>query len=678
MLLAAETDRPVSETNRALVPQTLRVVQPRLRQPVWQFLHQVLTTVREVRARCRALRMHHTTAAETEGWSAGVLSKTRREGRSRVNRRWGDGESHVFLLGGRGVRAEDAMVVDETSVPGYANGFSTTASNVAMGDSSVRPVLHEPMAPQQRLSNRTVLKKANSPPRSNKHMVKLRGVMRFFFAMPWVLFATIAQANPRSVEEATVAFDRLRSRYAQSLSDAQWQRDDPRVRAVANDVTEEALAIGEEVPSLMAEVRVLVGDAGGDALGPWLERHGVSGDPLLASWLRNHDDVALYQRLRPRDERGRIHLAAEVLFTRPVFAAELAVEGLSTSPGIGGAWCFLGLALPTAQRTLVLRALATQPLAATFGHCLALQSLDATARIDLARRTVAELTREPNPNDDESRAWPLVGAALTLPSMTPMQAARVLHVVESDDRRIDWPTASFELARAMPYIASENPRVLRVLAQALHRSPVAFARRLPYVSRALLAQLHRMRPQPNGTTALRDEALLLETALTASRGPESTGLLRSLMTLRSRLRGANDATLQRVDDWCDALEATEHCDDQCLQNLTVHAGETTAARAVWILGSRGLAQAPIEIHRALVNRLVFQTAPDEGVVRPSMLPSASTLAAVFYAVAQTCHPEWRGLAMRAPTEIEAWIDPSGTWRMKLGARCRDTVQLRVP
>jgi hypothetical protein len=505
--------------------------------------------------------------------------------------------------------------------------------------------------------------------------------MRFFTIIPWVLFASIAHANPRSVEEATVACDRLRSRYAQSLSDAQWQRDDPRVRAVANDVTEEALALGEEVSSLMAEVRVLVGDAGGDALGPWLQQHGVSGDPLLASWLRTHDDAALYQRLRPRDERGRLHLAAEVLFTRPVFAAELTVEGISTSPGIGGGWCFLGLALPTAQRTLVLHALATQPLAATFGHCLALQSLDATSRIDLARRTFTELTRERRPNDDESTAWPLVGAALTLPSMTAAQAARVLHAIESDDGRIDWPTASFELARAMPYVVSEHPRVLRLLAQALHRSPVVFARRLPYVSRTLLAQVHRLLPRSNeqpNNTSLRNESLLLETALTVSRGPESTALLRSLLAMRSRLRGANDATLQRIDDWCDALEATENCDVQCLQHLTVHASDTTAARAVWVLGSRGLAQAPLEIHRALVNRLVFQTAPDEGGVRPSMLPGTSMLASVFYSVAQTCHPAWRGLAMRAPTEVESWIDPGGPWRMKLGARCRDTMQLSVP
>ena len=70
-----------------------------------------------------------------------------------------------------------------------------------------------------------------------------------------LLGVTSADADPRAPAEARVALERQRSRFAEALDRASWRRDDPSLRAVADEVTVEALSVLDDAPGLDGEVR---------------------------------------------------------------------------------------------------------------------------------------------------------------------------------------------------------------------------------------------------------------------------------------------------------------------------------------------------------------------------------------------------------------------------------------
>ena len=493
-----------------------------------------------------------------------------------------------------------------------------------------------------------------------------------------LLCAAPALADPMSPAEARVALERHRARYAEALDAAAWRRDAPAVRAVADEVTGEALALLEVAPGLYGEVSTLVRDAAGAPLGPWIAQHTAAADALLGAWLRDHDDPALLAAVAPRDPSARLAIAQEVALTRPVLAAELVADGLRASNPRLGDYCAVANALPDAQRR-TLAALAWQASRVElFADCLVLVAAHPALRRDLALRALAELERPPPEPSlaagavigslGDELSWPLVTAAVVTPAVAPALASRLRAAIARRDD-LAWSGALSSLARVAPWLQLGHPASARLFDEVERASPGARSR----------VELTPARARVTLPVAPRSDAAARHLALATPRD----GSVAAVAALRAV--GANAAqraydgrvTLAALDAWIEALERAARCaDDACLRALVRDGGDETAARAAWLLGPQRLAALPADDARALVRRLALEVPVYGPGPAPPRLVESSSLARVVYGGLSACPDALRGLASVEPFDVAQYDDPVAPWRRAFAARCHARAVVR--
>ena len=500
-----------------------------------------------------------------------------------------------------------------------------------------------------------------------------------------LLGVTSADADPRTPAEARVALERQRSRYAEALDRASWRRDDPALRAVADEVTIEALSVLDDAPGLDGEVRTLLRDAAGAALGPWLRQRGVSGDTLLGAWLREHDEPTLLTALGPHDPYSRLALAQEVVLQRPELAAELIEDGLRNANPRMGDFCAVAAAVPEPRRRALAALAAQSPHVELFADCLALVASEPSQRLPLARRTLAELERSPArpagilsalavPFDD--LIWPIVATALVLPDVPPPIARRLSAGVARRASDLSWMGALAMLPRVAPWIRTDHPAVGALLAEIDRRTPGSLWRVMPVPDRARAASLAAT---PALTHDVTDDAVR-EVALSAPRDPaRAIAALRAIAATASNGGFEGRVTVRLLLSWIEALERVARCtDDACLRGLVRDATDETASRAAWLLGAQGIAALPPEDARALVRRLVMEVPIFEPGPSATRLVEPSSLSRVVFGTLRACPSSLSGLSSIALFGIATYDDPVSAWRTAFSLRCRDARAARAP
>lgn len=500
-----------------------------------------------------------------------------------------------------------------------------------------------------------------------------------------LLAVTTARADPRSPADARVALERQRSRYAEALDRASWRREDPSLNAVADEVTVEALAVLDDAPGLDGEVRTLVREAAGAALGPWLRQRGVTGDSLLGAWLRAHDDPSLLAALGPRDPFSRLALAQEVVLDRPDLAAELIEEGLRNANPRMGDFCAVAAAIPAPRRRALATITAQAPHGELFADCLALIASEPALRLALARRTLAELARTPTqlagifsslsaPFDD--RVWPVVAAALVLPDVPAPVARRLLDGLERQGADLSWIGSLAMLPRVAPMIHTEHPAVARLFALLDRRTRGAVWRALPVPDRARAASLAASPALPHDVT----DDVVRDVALSAPRDPSrALAALRAIAVTASGGGFEGRVTVRLLLSWIEALERAARCgDDACLRGLLRDATDEAASRAAWLLGAQGLATLPHDDARALVRRLVMDVPIFEPGPLVGRFVEPSSLARVVFGTLRACPASLSGLSSVEVFGITTYDDPIAAWRVTFALRCRDARPARNP
>jgi hypothetical protein len=501
-----------------------------------------------------------------------------------------------------------------------------------------------------------------------------------------LLGASAARADPRTPAEARVALERQRSRYAQALDRASWRRDDPSVRAVADEVTAEALATLDDAPALDGEVRTLVREAAGAALGPWLRQRGVMGDTLLGAWLRGHDDPGLMATLGPRDPYARLALAQELVLDRPELVADFVGEGIRTPNPRMGDFCAVALALPDVRRRELATLVANTPRGELFADCLALISSHPPLRLALARRALAELERPPPAQPPGSPAlfgsvfddvaWPVAAAALVAGDVPEALTRRMLAAMTRRGGELSWTGALAMLSRVAPSLRPEHPRVAAVLAEIDRRTPGSIWRVMPIPDRARAAALAA---SPSITHDPSDDAVR-DVALAAPRDPtRAVAALRSVAVSASNGDFNGRVTVRLLLAWIEALERAARCNDEvCLRALVRDASDETAARAASLLGPQALATMPEGDASALVRRLVMEVPVFEPLPSATHLVESSSLARVVYGSLRVCPVSLAGLGEIAPFGLATWDDAVAPWRRAFALRCRDARPPRAP
>ena len=495
-----------------------------------------------------------------------------------------------------------------------------------------------------------------------------------------------ARADPPDVATIAVEIAAARERYHRALDEARWNRDAPAVRALADELTDPLLEHLERPSAVRDELRALLIDLDGEALGPWITRHHALLDVgLVGTWLRRHDDPELLaQSLRTgaslRDLLPRIARYRPQRALGPLSDArrQLTVHDAEVV-------CASALLLPDARLREFMDSTQSEldSLPVTSSPCVAALASHPAGRQALAARLASALQPPRGPTAlrgviFEQGVSPslAVAALMLLPTAHAPLAQRALDRIPAQTTS---PAGSFwqsqfvsDLARVAPHLAYENPRV----AAALRRLLVGTARGV-----RLLPLLVRLRD------AALLPALLDETA--SMRAPSSLGLASAVALLgattpnnpasvarstaalrevRGRVRAYNvhDVSVAQVDLWLDALDATARCHDNvCLRALVTTGSEASAARAAWLLGPAGLAELDDRDAATLVRRVVLQSHPSPPNTPDEVSITEATLGLFVLPTLRGCPPRLRGLTMTPTLRLLR------EWQDAFERQCRD-------
>jgi hypothetical protein len=496
-----------------------------------------------------------------------------------------------------------------------------------------------------------------------------------------------ARADPPDAAAIAVEVATARERYHRALDEARWNRDAPAVRALADELTDPLLEHFERPSALRDELRALLIDLDGEALGPWITRHHALLDTgLVGAWLRRHDDPELLAqslragaslrdllpwvaRYRPQrapgllsDARRQLSLHdAEVVCASALLLPDArlrefvdsAQSDLDSLP-VGSAPCVAALASHPAGR----QALATRLSAA----------LQPPRGSTALRGVIFEQGVSPSL---------AVAALLLLPTAHAPVAQRAFDRIPaqtSSPAGVFWRSQFIsDLARVAPHLAYENPRVATALRRLLD-GPVRGVRLVPLLVRlrdaallpALLDETASMRaPSSLGLAS----AVALLGATTPNNPASVARASAALREVRGRVRAYNvhDVTVAQVDLWLDALDATARCHDAaCLRALLTTGGDASAARAAWVLGPAGLAELDERDATALVRRVVLRSHPPPPNTPDEVSIAEATLAVFVLPTLRGCPPRLRALTMTPPLRLLR------EWQDAFERQCRDT------
>ena len=222
---------------------------------------------------------------------------------------------------------------------------------------------------------------------------KLPGVRATAALLAALAAAPSARADPASDAATALAVYDAHGRFAEALAGSGWRRDDPRVRAAADEATGVALPALEEAGALRDEARELAREAAGAPLGHWLRRPENARDGLLAAWLREHPDADLEATAHRRAPHERVVIALAVAARRPALAASLLRTVLRGDDHHHAEACAAAMALPAPLRREFAASATAREHRLRSPHCLALYASLPAQRAALAREAAATLAR---------------------------------------------------------------------------------------------------------------------------------------------------------------------------------------------------------------------------------------------------------------------------------------------
>ncbi len=446
-------------------------------------------------------------------------------------------------------------------------------------------------------------------------------MLRLLLALLSVLLVPDAVSDPAV---AAVSLADVRARFARALDAAGWDRSRPEVDSLADTLTAEALAIGTEVPALRAEAEQVAADLQGAPLGAYLHNNPYVRPFLVAGYLARHDDRALAEAL-PLDAMsaaGPGYLLALAAVGSPAAGPLLAAWYRDARPRPGGrAWiCRAALELRPTDAQPVVDAV-TAAVALTGPSDDAPDCLAVLARSRAGRRWLSAALARGVPGH---AAWP-VAAALLLDGTDPVPAA----VPRSLDAVLPSPQGTPEetdfnvrMARYIEAMASaldpDSPRVVRDLRRvaegigpvaAAHLAPALLRTRDPSLLASALDTLGDARTEPH---YLALSLLAVGVLLPAHAPVVQARAVATLQNLQEQIRAFSiyGFSPRAVEQWVDALEATDRCrDNACLYHLLTDGTDEAAARAAALLGPRGLSALPEPVAAAVVRRVVLRDTP---------------------------------------------------------------------
>lgn len=424
-----------------------------------------------------------------------------------------------------------------------------------------------------------------------------------------LVVAPAAWADPVDEASAAVALHADRARFFDALVTARWERGDPRVRQIADEVTAAALPLVDAGGALREAAIELVAEAAGDSLGRWLRQHDGWSDGLSAAWLRERVDPELEAAAVARPASDRLALAFAVVPRRPDLAASL-LRGLIADEGQGEDACAVALALPPARRAeFVLRQPA--PRRGREGPwCFSLFASVASQRRSLA--AVAARNLAPSGAEDDRSAG-LRAAFVALSTSPGLAAVIAAHTSRTAPARLLDEVA--DVAAVGPAIDRLHPRVNAALARLEERAggPLGALRALRVgADAALLPWLWRRAEQPAVVADERSDAIS-RLALALPHRPEvEDQAVERLARVRPRLRAhGGQRVVPRLDAWTDAIAQVRSCgSDACLRAVIASGSSEAATRALVVLGASALTDP--DTAAVVVTRFAAETPPPRG------------------------------------------------------------------
>jgi len=501
---------------------------------------------------------------------------------------------------------------------------------------------------------------------------KLPGVRATAALLAALAAAPSARADPASDAATALAVYDAHGRFAEALAGSGWRRDDPRVRAAADEATGVALPALEEAGALRDEARELAREAAGAPLGHWLRRPENARDGLLAAWLREHPDADLEATAHRRAPHERVVIALAVAARRPALAASLLRTVLRGDDHHHAEACAAAMALPAPLRREFAASATAREHRLRSPHCLALYASLPAQRAALAREAAATLARR---SDGDEALWATMAAFVTLPAAPPALAAALAAAVDryaADDLSPGYLDA---VALVGPWVAVAQPRVAAALTrlEARHGSPVAslLPLRVAAGDERRLAWLWSLVGDVRHLADDRDDTVTRFALAVPHRGDVEARAVEALTRARARLpayggRGA----VGRLDAWTDAIARVRGCvDDSCLREVVASGTSEAAARALVVLGARSLASA--ETARAVVGRMAVERA---GRRVPGLVPSdgESVFGVVVFALGADCPEGLRPIAGMETSWGPFPHDVASSWRASFMARCNQT------
>lgn len=500
---------------------------------------------------------------------------------------------------------------------------------------------------------------------------KLPGVRATAALLAALAAAPLARADPASDAAAALSLYDAHRRYAEALARSGWRRDDPRVRAAADEATGVALPALEAVGALRDEARELAREAAGAPLGAWLRRPENARDGLLAAWLREHPDADLEAAAHHRAPHERVAIALAVAARRPALAASLLRTVLRGDDDHHAEACAAAMALPAPLRREFASSAAAREHRLRSAHCLALYASVPAQRGALAREAAATLARR---SDGDEALWATMAAFVALPAAPPALAASLTAAVDryaADDLSPGYVDA---VAHVGPWVARAHPRVAAALTHLETRrgSPAAslLPLRVGVADERRLAWLWSLVGDVRHLADERDDTVTQFALALPHRGDVEARAAEALTRARARLpayggRGA----VGRLDAWSDAIARVRGCAaDACLREVVASGTSEAAARALVVLGARSLASA--ETGRAVVERMSVERA---GPRVQGLVPSdgESVFGVVVFALGADCPEALRPIAGLETSWGPYPHDVASSWRASFVARCAE-------
>lgn len=433
--------------------------------------------------------------------------------------------------------------------------------------------------------------------------------------------AAASTPDAREQDEAELLLATARVRFLRTLAQHHYDRADPAVAQTGRELTAQILPLLALRGAIHGVATETLGDIASDALGAYFASIDPAREAVLAvRYLRVHDDTELSARF--------VATATGSLVPSNLVLADIAEHGRrSIAPAVATAiargdgerdrLCRGALHLPDDVRAPVVNALVaslpSEPSEDIGPACAVLASQSRAGRALLARWIDAAIA-----TGDTVRGLWFLAASFALAGGEQRAASdRGLEDIDARSHRFSRATAEELVTPVAPFLPLASPALRPFFVRsAVVRRPLVDALALGRVAAGdttVVADILRTRPPASGDNTM------LRFAIVFARDADVPSVLARLTQPATVGMGLVDAAAVR--EGLDAIRVVEACRGrtECLVDRVAHGTQLAAARAVRVLGPRGLAALDTAAADVLIRRLLE---PDPG---PVMLAFAATV-----------------------------------------------------